>query len=220
MLGASVATARCAGLPSARVFRDAHGPLLDCRKHKPCLMRQTITTHLLVIANRSVSRSLLAWVCWCIEGEEVGGGNMFHPVFPDCRSGGCESNAAAGRSSAAITLAAGSPSCGECARRRCPDVSWRVVRAKNITSAGEGVDARARPRCGVASDNGTGGSGAREPLQVAPGDPRQFHRRPGAGRCRLRCDSRGARARGVVRQARHRPQSVSPGISGSPHRSQ
>ena len=86
MLGASVAIARCAALPSARVVRDAHRPLLGCREHNPCLMRSTITTHLLVIANRLVSRSLLAWVCWCSEGEEVCEGKMFRPVFPDCRA--------------------------------------------------------------------------------------------------------------------------------------
>ena len=57
MLGASAAIARRAAVPSAGVVRDAHRPLLACREHKPCLMRQTITTHLLVIANRSVSRS-------------------------------------------------------------------------------------------------------------------------------------------------------------------
>jgi hypothetical protein len=69
--------------------------LLGCREHKPCLTRQTITTPLLAIANRSVSRSLLAWVCWYGEGEEACEGKMFRPVLPDCRSEGCDSRAAA-----------------------------------------------------------------------------------------------------------------------------
>jgi len=62
MLGASVPIACCAAVPSAGVIRDAHRPSLVCREHKTCLIRQTITTNILVIANRSASRSLLARV--------------------------------------------------------------------------------------------------------------------------------------------------------------
>lgn len=127
MPGASVAIARRAAVPSARVARDAHRPPLDCRERKPCLMRQTITTHLLVIANRSVSRSFLVLVCWYIQGEEVCEGKMFRPVLPDCRSEACDSRAAADRSSAAIALAADSRSCGGYAGRRRLGVSRWVV---------------------------------------------------------------------------------------------
>ena len=54
-----------------RVVRDANRPLLVCRKHKTCLIRQVITTCLLGIANRSANRRVVARVLWCVEGGDV-----------------------------------------------------------------------------------------------------------------------------------------------------
>jgi hypothetical protein len=75
MLGAPVPIASCSALPPA-VVRDAHRPRLTC-KHKICLIRQTIRTHVLVIANRSANRSPLARVLLVRRKRDARMGKMF-----------------------------------------------------------------------------------------------------------------------------------------------
>lgn len=59
MLGASVLVASCAAVPPAGVICDAHRPPLICGQHKMCLIRQIITTIVLVIAKHAVSRRFI-----------------------------------------------------------------------------------------------------------------------------------------------------------------
>ena len=64
--GTPIRLASGTAVPGVEVARDARRPLLIWSEHKPCLRRQTITTQILGIANRSASRSLVvrgALVC-------------------------------------------------------------------------------------------------------------------------------------------------------------
>ena len=104
--------------------RDARRPLLIWSEHKPCLRRQTITTQILGIANRSASRSLVvrgALVCRS-QGRERGenGPPIFAQRVPQngtgmrgrsfgCRVYGCHSQAVAAWSAVVIAAAPPTP---------------------------------------------------------------------------------------------------------------
>ena len=73
--------ASCAAGPSAGVVHSVHRPLRVCRKHKTCLIRQTITTQVLGIANRAANRRFLVRVLWGVVGGDICAGKMFCRIF-------------------------------------------------------------------------------------------------------------------------------------------
>jgi len=68
---------------SAGTGRDAHRPLLVWRKHKTCLLRQTIPTQVLGIAKSLTSRSFFSAGVWGVERESVWAGKMVCQYAPN-----------------------------------------------------------------------------------------------------------------------------------------